>query len=381
MRQFLGFGDSSDGPLLINSNVADTPIDSACTGSSGSNSLSATNPSFGDGDLILIHQTQGVGGGNWELNQIQSYVAGTITTVHDLENNYVTGAQVLVLKQYSSVTVDTGFSYTVKPWDGTVGGIMSFLCSGETNVNGTLNLKGADGDVAAGRPSGGGYRGGARSQANNGNAGQGESPTGAGTATTSANGAGGGGGQTNGTNRGQGAGGGGGGHVGAGANGTQTSGASGSHTLGVGGNDLAGPADLTTMAPGGSGGGGAGESGAPSTQGGNTGGMLCIFTDTYRIGNNGRVNIDGGSTATINITGGAGPGGTGLVKCRRAILNNNKMTANPGTPGVASGLGQGGTSVNGRIRIEACSYSGNTNPTYSAPTTNPDYCNYGGQIY
>src|SRR3990167_7570065 len=151
MGQFTNFGNSADGALTISTDTTDDPIDSSCSGSSGGTSLSATNASFTAGQMLLIHQTRGTGVGQWEINQIASYVAGTITTVLPM-------------------------AYT---WNSNVGGILAFLCSGVTNIIGTLSALGK------------GYNGGSWevSQAN-----QGEGTIALGTTSTAANGTGGGGG-------------------------------------------------------------------------------------------------------------------------------------------------------------------------------------------
>ena len=132
------FGDGSDGALTISSNTTDSPIDSACTGTVGSYSLSATNASFTSGQVILIHQSRGTGAGNYMRNKISGYTAGTITLENPLNATYSTGAQVLVLKQYTNVTVDSGKTWTAKAWNGTVGGILGFICSGTFTNNGTV---------------------------------------------------------------------------------------------------------------------------------------------------------------------------------------------------------------------------------------------------
>src|SRR5438045_1091315 len=111
------FGNSSDGTLSVSGSTTDAPIDSACTGTSGTTSLTATNASFAASQRVLIHQTRGTGVGNWELNTIASYVAGTITTVSPLANTYASGAQVLVVKQHSGVTISG--TLTAKAWTGT----------------------------------------------------------------------------------------------------------------------------------------------------------------------------------------------------------------------------------------------------------------------
>jgi hypothetical protein len=64
----------------VSVNTTETMIDSACTGTSAATSLTATNVSFAQGQVILIHQTQGTGAGTWMRNTIQGYTAGTITT-------------------------------------------------------------------------------------------------------------------------------------------------------------------------------------------------------------------------------------------------------------------------------------------------------------
>ncbi len=130
------FGDGSDGAITISVNTTDTPIDSACTGTVSTYTLSATNASFAALQFVFIHQSQGTGAGNWQKNQIQSYTAGTITLVNALNATYSSGAQVLVMKQYSSVTVNNAITWTAKAWTGTVGGILAFLCNGTVTVTG-----------------------------------------------------------------------------------------------------------------------------------------------------------------------------------------------------------------------------------------------------
>ena len=140
MSQYLApvFGTGEDGVLTISSNTTDSPIDSSCSGTSGTTSLSATNASFEAGQLILIHQSRGTGVGQWELNKISSYVAGTITTVLSLSYTYTDSgasqAQVLVVKQYSGITINSGKTLTAKAWDGNIGGILAYFCSGATTI-------------------------------------------------------------------------------------------------------------------------------------------------------------------------------------------------------------------------------------------------------
>ena len=162
MAQFLTserFGNGSDGALTISGNTTESPTDSSCSGTSGTTSLSATNASFAANQIILIHQSRGTGAGAWELNVISSYVAGTITTTYALSNTYTDSgasqAQVRVLNQYSSATINSGITYTTKAWDANVGGILAVLCNGTITVTGTISANakgylGGTGDAGGG---------------------------------------------------------------------------------------------------------------------------------------------------------------------------------------------------------------------------------------
>lgn len=203
------FGNGQDGALTISGNITDTPIDSACSGTSGSTSLSANNANFAPGQAILIHQSQGVGAGQYERNVIQSYAPGTITLQNPLEYTYSTGAQVLVLKQYTNVTISSGATWTAKAWNGTTGGILAFLYNGTLSGSGRISADSC------------GFRGSALT------AYQGEGTAGPGSFSTASNGNGGGGGYIRG-------GGGSGGNATAGNYGTKGPNLASGETLGTG---------------------------------------------------------------------------------------------------------------------------------------------------
>lgn len=346
------FGSGSDGALTISSNTTEAPIDSACTGTFGSQSLSATNASFATGDVVLIHQTQGTGAGLYERNEILSYTAGTITLVNGLSRTYTTGSQVRVLKQYTNVTINTGCTYTAKAWNGTTGGILGFLCNGTLTVTGTINATGK------------GFRGGADGYGGGDTYAtqQGEGYTTVGVSSHNSN--------TNG--------GGGGGHVsGIGTFGSGGGGGNGSSGLsgsgggaGIGGN-TSGNSSLTTMIFGGGGGAGGATypTGTPFYKSGGIGGG-CIFiyanditTITGLITSNG-FNGDAGTSGFSG--GGGGAGGSILIKCITAAIGTNKIISSGGSGGV--GVGgyslSGGDGGVGRIHIDYfTSVSGTTNPT------------------
>lgn len=373
-RQFLGFGNGTDGELVVSSNTTDTPIDSSCSGTAGSTSLSATNASFAAGQIILIHQSRGTGAGAWELNQIASYTAGTITTVYPLENTYTDSgasqAQVLVLKQYKSVKVNAGVTLTAKAWNGDVGGILAFLCSGKVDIVGTLSAKGNNGAYGGNGTAGGqgiGHIGGAcRSATADYQYGQqGEGSSGAPTDSSSANGTGAGGGYT-GPPDGYGSGGGG-GHATSGGSGTGGGAGSG----GAGGGTI-GLADLTQIHFGGGGGGGVKDSLSNNGSGGAGGGIVAIFAKEISI--SGAINADGGSGGNGDYgIGGGGAGGSVLIKAQKSVLGTNLITALGGAAGGGGGA-PAGAGGNGRIRVDACSLSGDSNPTASKVTGGQNWC-------
>lgn len=367
------FGDGSDGTLTISSDTTEAPIDSACTGTIATTSLSATNVSFTTGQIIFIHQSRGTGVGSWQRNTIASYTAGTITLGTALNATYTTGAQVRVLKQYTNVTINSGKTYSAKAWNGTVGGILSFIASGTVTIIGSIVANGSSnsGQTVA---NGGGYRGGIGGVLAGLFYGQsGEGTIGISAQVRVANGNGGGGGQNNGSTAGGGTPGSSGG---GGSNGTSgTDGANGGSTdpnpsNGLGG-DLSGATDLTTLTFGGGGGGGsvdiANNSGGA---GGNGGGIIFIIGTTLVV--TGAITATGGNGGTGVASGGGGAGGAGgsiLLKSQVATLGANLITALGGSGG--GGGTTGGDGGTGRVHLDYyTSYTGTTTPTLDVTQDN-----------
>lgn len=366
------FGDGSDGALTISSDTTEAPIDSSCSGTSGTTSLTATNASFAANQKILIHQGRGTGVGQWELNTIASYTAGTITTTNPLAYTYTNSgasiAQVRVMKQYSSVTIDSTKVYTTKTRTGSVGGILGFYCNGTVTVAGTITAsnKGYNG---VGGAAGGGL--------------QGEgSVADAGATSTAANGNGGGGGQDNGVFN---SGGGGGGNGTVGTNAANTGGTGGS------GGTTSGNASLTNMTFGGGGGTRADSSGSTSGKGG---GIIFILGKTITV--TGAISAGGEDVSGSNAGAGGGAGGSILIRGQTVTLGTNLVTASGGAGGTAldGNNGPGGAGGTGRIHVDyLTSVSGTTTPTLdstqdgslsdsAASTTSTAYAGTsGGKIY
>jgi len=354
------FGNGSDGNLTISSNTTYSPIDASCNGSSGAYTLTATNNNFSSDQLVLIHQSQGTSAGHWELNKIASYASGTITLEHPLCYNYRTNssnadkAQVLVLKQYQTVIIDSGVSLNAKAWNGSTGGIIAFCCKDALKINGTISLEN-------------GYRETTPWYYNNyNNYGEGTNGASSHNNTKNANGNGGGAGLDSVEGEATGGGGGGNGTTGGTVGNTNVGGSSSSDS------------NLVIATFGGAGGAGGAINSASiggwqvGGKGGKGGALSIILAKDIQI--SGRVIANG--EAGGNVTklsdykhagaGGGGAGGSILFKATTAQLGNNIVTATGGTGGKETGASSGGAGGSGVIRLEyAKSYTGSTIPTLS----------------
>ena len=365
------FGDGSDGALTISSNTTQAPTDAACTGTAAASTLSATNASFASGQKLLIHQTQGTNAGVWEKNEIASYTAGTITLVNVLSNTYTSGAQVIVLAEYSSVTVDASKTWSCKAWNGTVGGILCFLCSGTLTVNGTISVIGGDGTTAVqgAGGSGGGFRGGAAVRAGNTFAYRGEGNLAASAQGNNYGNAGGGG---HGSTSGGSGGGNGAGGANAASDGDDWVGTYGDGYNGTGGT-ISGSADLLTLLFGGGGGGGITDNTGSVGGGGAGGGIVWIAATTITMNSStGLITANGGSGARGSYGGGGGgAGGSILLKAQVATLETDRITCAGGGNSVGSGSMYGSTGGVGRIHVDYyTSIAGSASPTIDSAQDN-----------
>jgi len=351
------FGDGSDGALVISTNTTDAPIDSVCSGTSGTTSLTATNTSFASGQKIIILQMQGTGAGTYQIATIISYTPGTITLNNPLNFSYGGVAQVIVMKQYTTVTVNAGITWTEKAWNGSTGGFLGFFANSTVTINGTITATGK------------GFRGATGGNVGRGQGSQAEGTAGAGgTISVDPNGNGGGG-----ANDYQGEGGGGGGNGTIGADGIFMEGAQSGHR-GLGGLST-GAKDLTSMTLGGGGGSSATTTGYAI--GGDGGGIISIFGVTITMGAGGSITANGtaGSTSPSDGNqngGGGGAGGSILFKCQTSTFGTLLVTATGGAGGASIGVGgAGGAGGDGRIHADYyTSVTGTTNPTLDSTQDN-----------
>ncbi|MEM7531660.1 MAG: dockerin type I domain-containing protein [Chloroflexota bacterium] len=368
------FGDGRDGVMPTSGNLDNNNGfgHGYVNGSAGSTSIAVTDRysvwRIQPGDAILIHQTQGSGAGQWELNNAVSAFTGngTFTLEHPLQNTYSTSgnnrAQIVRVPQYTTCNV-TGTMTPLRGWNGYDGGIFVVMCQDTMTITGRIHANGY------------GYRGVSHGAIYRNQTGyQGEGYARYGTKSISANGNGGGGGHGT---KDSGAGGGG-GHGSKGGNGP------GSHDTnprpgGTGGN-IVGDPTLSTIYFGGAGGeGGADEDGGNPGSGGHGGGIIVIFAETIQqsgtIESNGirggdRCQTCGGGSGIGMAGGGGGAGGSILLVGEQVDINSTTRAAGGG--GGTTYLGRrGGDGGVGRIRIEYCDeVSGSTNPAASTQKLN-----------
>ncbi len=366
------FGDGRDGAMPSSGNLDNNNGFAAGTvnGSLGSLNIAVVDRHavwrINPGDVVLIHQTQGTGAGNWEINKaISDFTgSGTFALANALKHTYSTSgdtnrAQILRVPQYSTCNV-TGTVTPLTAWNGTWGGIFAVTCSNTLNVAGEINADAY------------GFRGGAY-VGNHQRGYSGESSVGPSLQTFYANGNGGGGGE-NASSGDAHASGGGGGNGAAGTDARQTHG-----NYGRGGN-VVGSANLNSIHLGGGGGGSAcGWEWCGSGSGGTGGGIVYIAAKSLVVtgsilarGSNGQ-NGDPSGWAGPG-SGGGGAGGSIKIVASDATVSTDRINARYGfggyvwDGGTASENGRGGT---GRIAVEYCnSLSGSTNPPASTQKLN-----------
>ena len=366
--------------------------------------------------------------GNYEIVQIDHVSGNTVyfksaktkhygnSSSNDSNLGTSTSNQRVMLQRlpnYNNLTINSGVYFYPSAWNGVKGGVIAFKVKGTLTVNGTihtnyLGYRGGSGNTG-GESFCALHGGGTGGSCGNTNAGPGSAGVcggggggsalsysgGAGSSTGGAGGGGGGGVKAHGGNN-YGGGGGGGGYGSGGTGGrpdsgiryssaygtnggTNTSGAGGkgygykdSQGAGGGGGGTYGSATLSKLYFGSGGGAGAcAKYGGSSRAGGKGGGIIYIMAQSIAV--NGYIKSMGQKGAnhsdwyanshTENFSGGGGGGAGGSIKivANSASLNSSHVLATGGNKGSNYG-GVGGV---GRIRVEANSIYGTTNPAAS----------------
>lgn len=396
MRQYLGLGNGLAGATSISSDTTEAPIDASCNATVSTKTISATNTGFAANQLIMVMQMRGgTDKGKGELNIIDSYVAGTITTVYDLENTYETDgvnkqAQVRVVPQTSSIDITSSGILRPKAWNGSTGGVLFLLSSGTVTIDGVINADGLPGTavnsgLAAGSQGGMGrgfWGGNGKSIFVDGTpAWCGEGSNGKTAKQQTANGSGGGGGNCT-SNRA--AGGGGGGSATAGVAGTPGS----SGGTGGAAGDAVGNDELTILFMGAGGGGGIRDAGNPAAGSGGGGAAIVIIMCKKLVINpsTGWIYLRGGAGGngvSDGAGGGGGGGGSALIKAVEAEIGTDRILVTGGVGGTGGSLNAtGGNGAKGTVRFDVCALTGSTTGSEDTSAVGGhDYCQILGQIY
>ena len=359
MGQLIGplFGNGQDGEITIASSITGNATRMTCSGNAGSLTLTVgDNTNFQVGDLILIHKSRGITTtdcGIFETNRVAGKTGGTtINLGKPLDNSYQDSgsdqSQCVLIPEYRYYKLNTSINVNPPAWDGDTGGIIAIAVSGKMQIDGNIDasLYGfRGGQVSNGCRSGEGALGDRNTQT---------SPYGnaAGGGVASNNGGGGGGNGTSGT------------------------------TGAYAGGSTAGLADLTKAVFGGGGATSGASEQNPGANGGTGGGLILLFAKEIVV--NGTVQSTGGNGGNSNQGdysrgGGGAAGGSIKILTQKATLGTNKVIAYGGAGGIATGGNNGNINGyaggDGRIRVEACSFSGSmTQPAASVITGGLNFC-------
>ncbi len=365
----LNTGNGADGAKTVSGTEYTDSVKSAVTSASGTAVNVSSTTGFSANQEVLVIQMTGTGAGNYEFKTISSVGTGVLNLSSSLTNTYGSGAQVMKVFNWTTVTVPSGATLTASAWNGTTGGVVAFRATGtvtvqsggavSTNALGFAGGTGGGGGGGGGAGSGGGGGGGSDC-GDGGWGGNGQPPGGWG-------GAGGCGNcsqycdQPHLTCGGRGGGGGTGSAGSAGGSGGTGSG-SGGGAAGTGGTNSS-PTNMATILSGGAGGGGGGGAGGTGPGGGGGGGGGINWGAT-----GGQWGSAGSGSGGTGGTGGAGGLGGGIIIVYAdAITNAGAVSANGANAsngaGGSAGSGSGGAGGAGGAGQQAgCNGGGGAGP-------------------
>ncbi|MFP2912444.1 hypothetical protein ACLESD_46980, partial [Pyxidicoccus sp. 3LFB2] len=159
-----GLGTGRNGTLTVTAagTLINAHVPLAAGAPAGSSTLRLERlGNLSPGMLVLVHQTVGFPAstpsgnagsvapgavGRWELARVET--TGTepaeLGLTAPLVNSYTApGAQVVLVPEYTDVTVLSGTSLVAPPWNGRSGGIVAFLATGTVQLTGLVSADGA----------------------------------------------------------------------------------------------------------------------------------------------------------------------------------------------------------------------------------------------
>ena len=344
-------GRAYDGDLTVSSTVTEDSVKSAITLLTGSGSASTTVSSssgFAAGDYVLLIQMTGTGKGNYEVQKVSEIDGNRLAFYETTASAYQSsGAQVIKINEYRDITVTASGSWQTSTWDGTTGGVLVAMFTGEftldnANASTTVAARGHAGGSAATNPPGG--------------------------TPSSGSGSGGGGGSGTGASGSGSCGGGGAAHSGNGGSGSThalCTGPAGSGSTSTYGDDELETGGLEL----GSGGGGAYSINGSASSGSRGGGIALFFGRDYTF-TAGLLSAESADSGDADGVGGVGSGGSiRLLAFDTVALGTGIVTAAAGSAG--SGDASGGSGSKGRVATNSeATVTGTSDPTID--TSSPD---------
>lgn len=142
--------------------VLNTTTTLAAGASSGAGTITvASAAGITAGDVLMLYQAQGASiattntsgygavtalnnAGRYEFVSVAAVAGNTITlgtvcSATPLRFSYSSGAQVVRVPQYSSLTVNAGASVVPSAWNGSTGGVVAVIVDGTATINGTIH--------------------------------------------------------------------------------------------------------------------------------------------------------------------------------------------------------------------------------------------------
>jgi hypothetical protein len=158
----IGTGNGSDGALVV-AGTQTINVYTAITSAAapGATTLSVGSAAgFAAGDAVLLWQVKDPDGftlgdqteivlgtdtnaGSYELIRIDSIAGLDITFETPVQRTYdASGAQMVRVPEYTTVSVPDGATLTGTAWDGATGGVLAFVATGAVTVDGTVSMNG-----------------------------------------------------------------------------------------------------------------------------------------------------------------------------------------------------------------------------------------------
>ncbi len=159
-----GVGDGGDGPLIVDAGtlVINRYAVLRADANAGSSRLAVSSvDGFSAWKLVMVLQTTGLattasgesgpfklsgpGPGQWELARLESISSppSTLALTKSLVASFpANNTQVILVPEYTEVTIGSAAMLTATPWDGGSGGVLAFFATGEVRNQGEISVSG-----------------------------------------------------------------------------------------------------------------------------------------------------------------------------------------------------------------------------------------------